>query len=308
MTRKGDPRIVKLLRKHKLEQHCDLVEGATLPAVRVQTRNPPHKPCPVGASKLGGEPDLHWSEPWPGHDDLPLAFVGQLRLSEIARHAPKGALPRTGWLRFWYDELGAEKRLQRRSISEDDSRRQQCFLTYEPDESRPLERRRWPSLGPGFSSHTEAFWAPYRETPVDFLSFECVRSADLKRLMDAAEQEEPDGGWERCIKFAGSVEKHDFLRGDHRILGDTYELQSDPRFTAACLAAGVAEFGRRTKQKTAALQREAGRYRLLCRLASDATGPGFQWGDGGSLQWWIRDDHLKAGYLERAVGVAEQGG
>ncbi|MFG0283195.1 MAG: DUF1963 domain-containing protein [Phycisphaerales bacterium JB039] len=302
-----EPRILKLLRKHKLEQHSDLVRDAVVPGVRMQTPNPPHKPCQVGASKLGGEPDLHWSEPWPSRGDYPLAFLGQLRLSEVAKHAPKGILPGAGWIRFWYDELGEAKRMAASVIRSDKFEPSLVYLTLDPDESRTLDRRPWPSFSKDFPRDGEDMWAPYRESPIQFMLFETLRADALRQLITAEEAVDPDGGWDRCMALLASVQKQPYFRDDHQLLGDVYELQSDSRFSAACLAAGESEFAKRSSQKEAAFKREAARYCLLARLASDDKGPGFQWGDCGSLQWWIRDDHLAAGDLERAVGLYEQG-
>ncbi len=308
MSKSREPRIVKLLRKHKLERHREIVQDAIVPGLRIQTRWPPHKPCPVGASRLGGEPDLHWSAPWPSRGDYPLAFLGQLRLSEVAKHAPKGVLPARGWLRFWYDELGEARRMAKSVIRGDVFEPSLVHLTFDPDESRSLDRRPWPSFAPDFPRDGERMWLAYRETPVDFMPMECLRADALNRMIEAEGEADPDGGWDRCMDLVSSVQKQPYFKEEHQLLGDIIEGQSDSRFTAACLAAAVPEFAERNKSKEAALKREASRYRLLARLCFDLTGPGFQWGDGGSLQWWIREDHLAAGDLERAVGIYEQGG
>ncbi|MBA3398144.1 MAG: DUF1963 domain-containing protein [Deltaproteobacteria bacterium] len=52
----------------------------------------------IGASKLGGHPDLSANTPWPTVGVQHLVFLAQIDLAEAAPHLPKGALPKTGLL------------------------------------------------------------------------------------------------------------------------------------------------------------------------------------------------------------------
>lgn len=55
---------------------------------------------PIGASKLGGCPDLPAGTPWPSRDERPMAFVAQIDLADIATLAD-GELPPDGLLSFF---------------------------------------------------------------------------------------------------------------------------------------------------------------------------------------------------------------
>lgn len=58
----------------------------------------------VGASKIGGAPDLTPNEKWPLTDDgIPLRFKLQINLSEICNLLPDSGLPASGLLSFFYD-------------------------------------------------------------------------------------------------------------------------------------------------------------------------------------------------------------
>ena len=60
---------------------------------------------PVGASKLGGAPDLPAGAPWPaGGDGRPLTFLAQLDLAALPEVDPD--LPRDGTLSFFWDTVG----------------------------------------------------------------------------------------------------------------------------------------------------------------------------------------------------------
>jgi len=80
----------------KLEQ---LVEDS----LRLDTRSAAARSMTVGATRIGGLPDLPLDEPWPVHAGRPLAFIAQLRLDEISKTLPSRELPERGYLFFFYD-------------------------------------------------------------------------------------------------------------------------------------------------------------------------------------------------------------
>lgn len=57
----------------------------------------------LGASRFGGIPDLPPGVAWPSRDDVPMEFVAQIRLSEIAAHDAENTLPHDGSLLFFYN-------------------------------------------------------------------------------------------------------------------------------------------------------------------------------------------------------------
>lgn len=67
--------------------------------------------APIGATKLGGRPDLPPEAMWPAHESRPLLFMAQVRLADVARLDGSGLLPETGLLSFFflhlYDPIGA---------------------------------------------------------------------------------------------------------------------------------------------------------------------------------------------------------
>lgn len=55
----------------------------------------------LGATRLGGSPDLAAGACWPIFDGRPMAFVAQVNLAEVARLDPSGALPPSGLASFF---------------------------------------------------------------------------------------------------------------------------------------------------------------------------------------------------------------
>ncbi|NLG81599.1 MAG: DUF1963 domain-containing protein [Bacilli bacterium] len=58
---------------------------------------------PIGASKIGGHPDIFLGFHWPSNGDVLLAFLAQINLKEISNLHDGSLLPRTGHLYFFYD-------------------------------------------------------------------------------------------------------------------------------------------------------------------------------------------------------------
>ncbi len=76
------------------------------PAIEFNSARAAEKSIPVGASKLGGGPDLPPDAEWPCLWDIPLAFLGQFNLAELAVSPVARDLPATGLLSVFarYDE------------------------------------------------------------------------------------------------------------------------------------------------------------------------------------------------------------
>lgn len=60
----------------------------------------------LGASRVGGRPDLPRRFKWPERDGVPLSFFAQLELAALARFDLERRLPGKGWLVHFIDETG----------------------------------------------------------------------------------------------------------------------------------------------------------------------------------------------------------
>lgn len=95
--------IRRALRDAGLERLANQVEQLVLPAIRIDAQPVNEDELPVGASKLGGRPDLPPGVAWPERDGQPLGFLAQFNLAEVAPYDVEHALPPTGMLYFFYD-------------------------------------------------------------------------------------------------------------------------------------------------------------------------------------------------------------
>jgi uncharacterized protein YwqG len=90
----------RLIDGHGLTNQAKVIRKLARPAVLLRTKEPPEMKTALGASKIGGKPDLPSATPWPVYSDgKPLAFLAQLNLAEIAKvGSPIKGLPSDGLL------------------------------------------------------------------------------------------------------------------------------------------------------------------------------------------------------------------
>lgn len=154
----------------------------------------------IGASKLGGQPDLPPDFAWPTFRDVPQAFVAQVDLGEATAYDAEHVLPRSGLLTFFYEGESA-------GYSERDAG---GWVVRHFDPETSLARRPFPPDLPGFKR--------FPGVPLLAEADLSVASADALDL--ALNPEE----W---VRYS---EVQDVLRPVHRMLGHPQPVQGDPRW------------------------------------------------------------------------------
>ena len=71
-------------------------------SIRFTTTKSNDTEMPVGASKIGGYPDLPPNYPFPKWKEVPLAFLAQINLADISDFNAASELPSSGLLSFFY--------------------------------------------------------------------------------------------------------------------------------------------------------------------------------------------------------------
>lgn len=92
-----------------LAKYAEDLERLTRPGIVVTCKPVVEAKLRVGASRMGGRPDLPNDVSWPtltrqkGKQSvvLPLAFLGQIALSDVAKHDHEKLLPKSGLLTFF---------------------------------------------------------------------------------------------------------------------------------------------------------------------------------------------------------------
>lgn len=97
-------KLMQRLAELGLESYYERTKHYLRNAIHMEYTVIPEREIPVGASKLGGHPDLPAEFEWPRQEEGEcLLFLLQLNLAELAPYDLDGMLPREGMLYFFYD-------------------------------------------------------------------------------------------------------------------------------------------------------------------------------------------------------------
>lgn len=264
------------------------LHSLTLPSIRLVTERIGDAELPLGASRIGGSPDLPADAVWPTWTPpkdsidacgepitvpraLPLGFIAQIDLSEIPPFSP--SLPHRGWLWFFYE-------LATQCWGFDPADRGCCRVIYLDCERETLQRRAAP-----------------QELHEDFVSRACsVQTTleltlpdDLPSLDDARDPSEAYWAFRDQLGEGTSSPRH-------RLLGHPDSIQGTMELECQLASNGVYVGGPEGYQTAEAKRLEAGAadWQLLLQIDTDEDGPGWMWGDVGTIYFWIRKQDLLA--------------
>jgi len=263
-SREDSALIRESLREAKLERFEARIVELGEPCLRFTSRR---ATVPVGASKLGGDPDLPPDLAWPVIEGQSLTFLAQLDLVELARLLPS-PLPGQGRLVFFFDrsDFFVGERACRVMHVEGDVVRRRRPSDHEPIDECALTFTTGTSLPRSFTPFLELL-GPMTE-------------AEQERLRD----------WDIRDRLGGSG-------GHHQVLGYPGQIQEDVLITRA-VEAGF------EPTSTATLHQEARRYRQLLGLDTDDAA-GLQWVDMGACWFLIAHADLERQDFSRTSSVIQ---
>jgi uncharacterized protein YwqG len=259
---------IEQIRNSALAHYAKTLERLLKPAIAiVHVRS--EMPVSIGASKLGGEPDLPPDFTWPEWNGTPLAFLAQFRLDEIAPCDVANLLPSTGMLYFFY-----EAQEQPWGNEPEDEGAWRVF--YYQELPNNLQRTPLPE--------TLSEDSRFREIPVRF-GTRYMLPFDWSELgMLAPELELTDEEWDAYRELACRVAQVEEGQPKHWMLGYHDSIQN-----AANTEALQTLFGLSWDEAVA----RADELALLLHLDSDDAA-NMVWGDVGTLYFWIQYDDLAA--------------
>jgi uncharacterized protein YwqG len=269
------------LTEYKLDDHREAIEARLRPCIRLYLSKADEDEIPLGTSKMGGRPDLPTSFSWPietrrppherdkrfkpDSDDkplLPLSFVSQIRLTDVAPLDEEGLLPAKGILYFFYS---AEQ-----EVWGFDPRDHSGFkvLYYNGDE--PLARTDFPSDLPDLArfnaceinAKKEISLPPPVSDWVDFLSFD----ADCNGNWDAYEQMCDEWPMNKMFGYADNIQG---------------EQELDCELATNGIYVGDAEGYKDPRRPL--LEPNTPNWRLLLQVESNEEDGGMMWGDLGRI-------------------------
>ncbi len=275
-----------------LGHHAEALLSVAAPAIRL-TAHKVKEDAPLGATRLGGLPDLPPGVAWPVVDGILLEFVGQFRLEDLTSYDTEKRLPQTGMLYFFFDGM-----LTGYDRGEGKDRR---AVLYYDDPPGALERCAVPAHDYGY------FFNIYHACTLDY---EMVWTLPpLEEIGDHEAFFPPVSPILAVIKeWATYRELRKPLRDfSHRLLGHPDEVQGgEMRLQVVQAQDTEGRFAYRDydHQNKDELIAEMRRWRLLAQFTSDQP-TGMSWGSGGLIYFWIREEDLAARRFDRIYGELE---
>ncbi|HEX8230680.1 MAG TPA: YwqG family protein [Chloroflexia bacterium] len=284
------------------------LESLIQPSIRIGTQPVSEDSLPVGASKFGGQPDLPPEITWPlsatlvdvedipGEDDtpwtgIPLAFLAQLNVPDVAEHDVEGALPSSGMLYFFL-EVSDETNFGS-YVEERDSWR---VLYYDGDSS-VLVRTPYPIDLPEegrFSACKVRFGHEITVPPFESFDYEKLNLSKgivgtSLEPMQGVEQANADKSEENS--YGAIVQRlYQLSGGDtpaHRLLGYPDQIQGDLQKEAEVDSKGL------NWDEVSNSDVGVSQWRLLLQIDTDEE-CGWCWGDAGRVYYLIQSDALRA--------------
>ncbi len=272
---------LEVIASSRFEHMAGGLERLLLPSIRLHARRVEPDELPLGASRLGGQPDLPPSLPWPRREGVQLAFLAQIRLSDFGRLPEMSEFPFGGWLYFFYD------------------------AQEQPWGFSPADRGCWRVLrydGP----LDELTRTVPEDLPAECLFPPCSVRVELEYNLPAEEvvlgtlgvefDEEESEAYAALQEQINGPE--DAVR--HRMFGFADEIQGDMRLECQLVSNGLYCGNASGYEDPRAAELEAGAmdWLLLLQLDTDEEGPNWMWGDCGRLYFWIREQDLAQGALD----------
>ena len=305
-----------MLEANGLSRLADTVEGLMMPSIRlILTRsggsrydpNALPEQSPIGASKIGGDPDLPPDFEWPLWEGIPISFVAQFNLADVSTFDVEKALPQSGMLYFFYD-------VTMEVFVSGGERVNWKVIHYNGDLSS-LSRTPAPPDLPGFGKLDPCTIAFRQELTVP--NSDCVEIIRLFEEFSVTEEER-----EHYWRFIKELIEYDFLveKGKemkdwdylprHRLLGCPDVMYNDGR--AECVAETQEEpvdWEEIDEETREILNREwtqeALNWRLLFQIDTDDEAD-LNWGDAGLMFFFIHKEDLQAADFEN-VGLVYEG-
>lgn len=256
----------ELIHQVGLDSVADKLVSLSKPSIRITRQRINQADLPIGASRLGGMPDLPPDIQWPELEGRPLALVAQFNLTDVAPYDVEKILPSEGWLYFFYD------------------------AATQPWGFDPKHRGKWKVIYYQGKNDTLS-----RQKAPEGLAFPLfARSVNFRNKLLIPMSFDHDFGFE----LSDEERKSYYLlldklikQQDHWLLGYPKVLQNSMERECQFASNGIYMGGSTIPEPEKASQLEAGvkDWRLLLQIDSDEEE---MWCDSGTIYYWIQQDAL----------------
>ncbi len=260
--------VVKLIDESPLSRVAAELKALIRTAVAIEPKAVAEDRIEVGASKIGGLPDLPAGTDWPEWGGVPLAFIAQFRLADVVEYDVEDALPESGMLHFFYDG-----RLETWGLDPED--RGSWRVLYVKTDATPLARCPMPDGLPEESR--------FRACEVDFSTTANLPPYDAADIQALELTEKEQDSYMTLLDGVMGAE----LEGS-KLLGHPDSIQADMQ--EGCQLAST---GGSADPDTFEPAQGATDWRLLLQIDSEDQAE-MMWGDAGMIYYWVRKQDLQA--------------
>ncbi len=263
-----------------LPQLVPAIDLITRPSLRLYGTPVQEASLPIGASKLGGLPDLPIGWQWPEWKGLPQSFIAQLRLADIQPFRQEGigeTLPEHGLLWFFYDA-------RQETYGDQPEDRGGWSILFLEDEQAELQR-----LPPALELPEAARFQACALRFIPQLTCSQEPPLDISNLAwNNDDQERYDAVFASLETAAERAVPH------HRLLGFPDTLQDDMRSQCQLVSHGVTD---ERDPRYEELMKGALDWRLLLQVDSDPQA-GMRWANNGILYYWMNQAAFQAPHVD----------
>ena len=247
------------------------IDYLTKPSIRLYTTPAGENNISIGASRIGGVPDVPPDFKWPERKEVPQSFIAQIYLDEVHPYDTNGALPSSGMLWFFYDAKQE---------------------TYGAD---PADRGGWRVIFSDDYSGLQRAVAPANLPAQSQFKACSIRFAGEITLSQQPKLEIPHFDWtddevkkyETLLSTFPNPDDHAALH--NRLLGNPETIQDDMRLECQLASHGVTDI---KDPRAAELSKGAMSWQLLLQTDTDER-IGMRWGNAGMIYYWITGSDLQ---------------
>lgn len=248
------------------------IDALARSSIRLTTSTVDESKLKVGASKIGGLPDLPTGVSWPQWHDAPQSLIAQIALADAHAYDVDNVLPPSGMLWFFYDA-------QQETYGADPADRGGWSVLYN-DQLSGLQRQSVPAGLPAESQ--------FKACSVSFSS-ELTLSTHPE--IDIANFDWTDAEQKKYEHLLATYPtKADHAAIHNRLLGNPDTIQDDMRQQCQLVSHGVTDD---SDARAAELEKGALEWQLLLQVDYDEHA-GMRWSDAGLLYYWITRADLQA--------------
>ena len=280
--------IIKLLVDVGLGHISDKLITMAKPCLRMETLLVEHDTeISIGASKMGGHPDLPGQISWPRWNDIPLSFLCQICLREASYYKFCQDFPKSGWLYFFYDP-------EQRTWGFDPADFESWRVIYYEGKQENLSRCSPPNQHVDSSNEEYSYYEPCRVMFSEMISMpgweeEVIRDLILDRDLD------------KYIQFTERNLLEFSFETDHKLFGHPDCIQGPMSLECQLVSNGIycGDTSGYSDHRREMLESGVKDWEMLLQIDTDDATQ-MIWGDCGRLYFWIRRQDLASKAFEKA--------